>query len=678
MDTRAIAFLEMHIVTMPYYDINGGGVEVDDTYKIASARSNQYTPNDGSCMVWDNGQAESHGFVGETTDTQWLASDVTLTRGDIKPGITKELTSKTYQTGETIQNPVSAAPTDILNWTIKTENDGSNSISDYVLTDRMQAPYMFTGTVSYMVYTNSGSTIQVARPDQDYLFAIAKGEQEGTLTITTNQGNTSTLTVGGDPIKVSCKWYYSIKAGVTNDVIHNKIADMELSIMKDDSGNAVMSIHFLDETMAIPENGSSKLTLSTYNEGNTMENKQFVNTCFITPLVQTWDNTTSKGNMTTLETPFSDTEQPTVRNSASIATSYGFVTGALKRVTEVKDPDNTAASTDETNYIVLDETANLFHYTVSVNNSTPKAMEKLVLIDGLPEVGDHTAFLDDDFRFSEFKVSLADDPDFKVTVTDKDGNTTTLGPGNYTIEYSEKKEFTSEDWAGTSTWSDSKEGARAIRLIINDSTGALIPAESTISLDFTCKIDDPNVQPGQIAWNSFGYHCRLLGEALDLEAAPLKVGVKTPSVPELRKQVVDYSGQPSTVKKDETFCFLVYPGNALNGEYTTEQEWTEVLKNANTPYEKISVTVKAGESLSESVRLQTDQWKWTNGRDQFASSACSGTSSRESGKHAGYTRDGGCSADRTDDYDSCCGDTCIDFSAGVSAYSEEAQSISRR
>ena len=602
-----------NVITMPYYDFNNGGVIVDDECQIVSYRSRQYTPNDGGCDVLDNGQAENLGFIGGTNDTQWITSAVTVIRGGIKPGITKALTGKTSVTGATTPNPISAAPSDTLNWTIKTENDGTKSISDYVLTDRMQAPYMFTGEVSYLVYETPGDKFPLAKPASDYLFRIAKEAEDGTVAITTSTGEQKTLTLGGDPIVLSCEWNYSMLTTGTINTETTKTVEIKLSIVRDEEGNNVLSLYFPDSTMSIPENGSSELTLSTYNSTNTLENKQFINTCFVTPLTQIWDGTANKGNVVKLDTPFADGELPTVRNSAPVTTSYGYVTSSSKRVAEADNPDNTAACTDETNFIVLGDETKRFVYTLTVDNSTPKAMDKFILIDGLPDIDDHTVFLTSDPRFSEFKVSMADDPQFSVTVTDKEGNVATLNADSYTVEYSEKTEFTAEDWQGGGTWSASAANARSVRLKIFDASGTLIPAESTIALSFTCKVDSSDVQPGQIAWNSFGYHYRLINETNELEAAPLKVGVKVPSVPELRKQTVDHSGQPRTTEQDEAFRFLVYPGAALQGEYTTEEELIAAL--GDTPYEEFTVTVKAGESLSDSVRLQTDKWRWTKGQE---------------------------------------------------------------
>ena len=321
----------LNIVTMPYYDFNNGGGVVDNECKITSPKSDQYTPNDGGCDVVNNGQAESLGFTGGTNDTQWLTSEVTLIRGDIKPGITKALTSKTDQNGVTTQNPVSAAPTDTLNWTVKTENDGTNAISDYALTDRMQSPYMFTGNVSYTVYNTPDSNSLIAKPQSDYLFTIGNGTSEGTLSIRTNLGTTQALTVGGDPVTLKCGWYYN-KYSATSGGQYKQV-EVQLSVVQDSEGNAVLSLHFPDETMAIPENGYSLLTLSTNNPTGILVNKQFINTSFVTPMAQVWDGTANKGNVVTLVTPFGNGAMPSVRNSAPVTTSYGYVTGSSKQVT---------------------------------------------------------------------------------------------------------------------------------------------------------------------------------------------------------------------------------------------------------------------------------------------------------------------------------------------------------
>ena len=596
----------LNTISMPYYDYNGGGVEIDTDSRTVVANSDKYAPNDGGCELWDNGQAQNAGLTGGTTDTKWLTSQVTVVRGGIKPGITKALSSKTDVNGVETRNPVSALSTDTLNWAITAENDGTLAITDYVLTDVMQMPYGFSGKVDYRVYAPDGRVRWW--PYYGYLFEISPGNSDGMLRVSDpaygSDHWTTFVRIDGLSVTIPVHLKYS-----GNDYYGTWLS-IQLSFKHDEAGNLVMSIHFPKE-MAIPEGGKGVLKLSTKRIDSEVENRQFVNTAYITPLTQTWDGGTNKGNMTTLTTPFADNALPSVRNSAPVTTTYGYMTSSSIRITEAGNPANTAASTDDPNYIVLENAGKQFYYTLSVENTTNKAMNELILISNLPQTNDHSSFLESDPRFSEFKVSLAEESNFTVTVTAKDGTVITLDPSQYTIEFSDKTEYDASDWNGTSAWdSASADSTRSVRLKISDEAGTMIPEGSTVSLAFTCEIEG-DADPGTAAWNSFGYHYRLKGESFDLEAAPLKVGVKTPSVPELKKRIVDHTGKEITVEKDTAFSFLVYPGAALTGDYDTELALTEELDKQEVSYQKYTVKVPAGQSQSTPVPLAVEGWKWT-------------------------------------------------------------------
>ena len=580
-------------VSMPYYDYTGKGVTVDTGSKTVVANSATYTPNDGGCTLENNSQALVHGFTGGTSITQWLTSEVTVTRGEIRPGITKSLTSATDSYGVVTQNPTSVNSLDLLTWTVTAENDGSNRITDYVLTDVMQGPYMFTGKVSYS--------------SSNYLsFTISETENPDELEIRyvyyQNYTDTATLRVGGEPIELR----YGIISAERN-------CSVWLAISRDENGNAVMSIRIPGDRFSIPAGGRGVLTLRTKNATNVLENRQFLNTCFITPLSQSWDGRTNKGNVVDLETPFHEGALPSVRNSAPVTTAFGYITSSEKQVAEVERPENTAASKSTPNFIVLERNDSLFRYTLSVDNSAEKSMENLILIDSLPEPNDHTVFLKDDLRFSDFKVSLADEPSFVVTVTNRDSGSTVLDPNSYSIQYSTQTEFTDSDWDGSSTWSGTPGEARSLRLVIKDPTGVLIPQKSTVSLSFTCKIDG-DAEPGQIAWNSFGYHYKLVGETVELESAPLKVGVKTPSVPMLQKQLADHAGQPILAETDQTFAFLLYEGSPLETTYETTAQLLTALDDAQRAYREFSLSVPAGQSASDAIFLRDSGWVWVDGQ----------------------------------------------------------------
>ena len=606
----------LNTVSMPYFNYTGAGVSVDTGSTTLVENADKHLPNDGGCVVENNGQALNHGFTGGSSSTQWITSEVAVTRGEIKPGITKALTSATDINGKVTQNPVSVNSQDTLKWTVTVENDGVDRIEDYTLTDVMQAPYMFTGYVGYTTYTCKDTSGRREKCSSTW-FTIEKTDDDNKVRITNYDVD---LTLDGTPQKLS-----------------DSDGDSWIAIRRENDGTATLSIRFTDAKQAIPAGGYGELTLSTKNTTDQVVNKQFLNTCFVTPMAQIWDNTTNKGNMTELETPFAEGALPSVRNSAPVTATYGYSTSSIKYVTEVGDESNTASSGSNPNFIVLGSSGNLFRYTLSVDNSTPKAMDKLILIDSLPQPGDHTVFMENDPRFSDFKVSLAETPNFTLTVTDnKTHEPKILDPSSYSLKFSTATEFTACDWKGcsdcnescdcngsndckgSSDWNRSQNEARSIRLVIEDKDepALKIPAGSTVTLSFTCKVDAPAekpVDPGDIAWNSFGYHYKLVDNVAELEAAPLKVGVKIPSIPQLKKQLVDHAGQPIAAKENQTFSFLLYQGTPL-ADCQTAVEMEAALKASGKPFCTFDLTVLKDQSVSETIFLKSDGWEWENGK----------------------------------------------------------------
>ncbi len=596
-----------NILTMPYYNFNGGGVKIaSSSTKVANA--DKYTPNDGGCEIYSTSDVRSLGFIGGETDTQWLTSQVTVQRGNIKPGITKKLLSATDINGNVTKDPVSVNGGDTLRWAIVADNDGTIGITDYVLTDSMQAPYQFTGTVHFTGYNNYWSQDSTFS-DSDLMFDVdlftIKSWDEKGVTLTWDNG-TITLKTDGSFAKLWKRfdWWTPNR-------------NFYVAFSKDPkTGNAIMSLRFEEETWSLWPGCSGVLTLSTKNPENILANKQFFNTAFITPLAQTWDHTVNKGNYTGYQTPYGDAAD-TVRNSAPVSTAFGYATSSIKSIEEVLDRENRAASTDDRNYIALSDAEHEFTYTLTVNNINEKAMGSLLLIDRLPEVDDHTVFDENNPRESEFKVSFSSTPNFQVVVRTAGGTETTLDPTAYTLEFSDKTEFVEADWSGDSTdWYTDLANHRTVRLQIHDDTGERIPAKSSVSLRFNCKVDDPNTAlPGQIAWNAFGYHYSMLGESVYLDAAPLKVGVKIPVVPKVVKKLVDHKGAAMTAETEQTYSFLIYPGEALTETWETAEELKALLDGKGLTYKTFSATVPARASESEPVSLPENDgvWQWKRG-----------------------------------------------------------------
>ena len=572
-------------IAMPYFDCTGGGVEISEgssfTTRLGPAA---WLGNDGSCEIIDNAQAVASGRSGVSNDTQWLYSQVQQQRGAIKPGITKKLTAAVSQEGAVTNDPIAAHPSDTLRWAVTAVNDGESPIVDYVLTDTMQAPYRFDGDVVYTVSRSDGIDVSLGIKE---LFSISTASDG--LSARVKASEAKTVKVNGDPVNIRIIGDRQIAVRLTQDA---------------ETGNYTLSIRFPDAYWGIPAGGTGVLTLETKRADNTLENKVFVNTCFLTPMAQSWDNTTNRGNVTVLDGVFGENNMSSVRNSAPVTTAYGFVTSSRKSVAEKGKPGNTAACDATPNYIVLPGTDSRFTYTLTVDAPEDRAMDKLIFIDGLPEPNDHSAFQNDDPRYSEFKVAFADDPNVTVTVTKQDRSVSTLTAGQFKVEYSAKTEFDADDWKGSSRWDDSSTGARSLRVTILDSSGALIPAKSHVSVRFDAKIAG-EAQSGQTAWNSFGYHYSVVEDSNELEAAPLKCGVMLPIIPEIVKQVVDRSGNPACVKSSKTFRFLVYTGESL--KETNEAALAEALTKGERKAALIELNVAAGES--ESGRRKLDDLK---------------------------------------------------------------------
>ena len=588
-------------IAMPYFDYTGGGVEISEgtafTTRLGPAA---WQGNDGSCEIIDNAQAVASGRSGVSNDTQWLYSQVQQQRGTIKPGITKKLTAAVSQTGTVTNDPIAAHPSDTLRWAVTAVNDGESPITDYVLTDTMQAPYRFDGDVVYTVSRSDGKVVLGPSYGLRVLFSISTAS-DGLSAEVQTYVETKTVTVNGDPVNIRVDGDRQIAVRLTQDA---------------ETGNYTLSIRFPEANWGIPAGGTGVLTLETKRSDNKLENKVFVNTCFLTPMAQSWDNTTNRGNVTVLDGVFGKDGMPSVRNSAPVTTAYGFVTSSRKSVAEKGKPGNTAACDETPNYIVLPGTNSRFTYTLTVDAPEEGAMDKLIFIDGLPAPNDHSSFQNDDPRYSEFKVAFADDPNVTVTVT-KNGSVSTLRADRFKVEYSTKTEFDADDWKGNSQWNGSSTDARSLRVTILDPSGALIPARSRVSVRFDAKIAG-EAQSGQTAWNSFGYHYKVVDNSSELEAAPLKCGVMLPIIPEIVKQVVDRSGNPACVKSSKTFRFLVYTGASL--KETNEAALSEALRDDGREAALIELTVAAGRSESDRRKLDDlkvctyagGQWKKTS------------------------------------------------------------------
>ena len=613
----------VNTIMMPFTDYTGQGLDISEL-EVEASDLNGLNPNDGNCVKITDEQAAAYGFVREDGDThnQWLASEVTLTRGKILPGIRKTAVNSNASIDAEVQ------------WNIQTHNDGTGPLNDYVVTDEIESPYKFIGEVSYEIYLKGdfvngtdGKPKPVSKSGtatSSRLFNIYENnmDTDGDIVLKDCVGNEHVLTKATGYIKefeCHCLLWY-------NDKYEQNTLPVKVSFEKTANGNQKINIHFLSSLSAnpntykeywgIPAGGYGNLKISVKNESGIYSNKPYVNRAWMTPvgLNRDFSQNPDHGNLTSLN--IYNKTYPSVVSEASVNVSTGYFTTSEIRIKE--SDSNKAASTDEKNYIIIDDKTSTFRYELEVTTPVEVDPTKFVLIDNLPETGDHTTFGTSVPRRSEFKIDFAQEPNVSVKITDPNGNNPiTLNPNQYQIGYSTATTYTSADWDGTSAWGNDSANARSIRVVITDPE--VLNANSKIILSFDAVINDANAMPGQTAWNSFGYHYEVIknpGEdAIALEAAPLPVGIRFPSVPEILKKLQNLNGEPYTTDERLTFNFLIYKGNAVkeldnisSGNDMITQLRNTMASKGISQYFLQEVTVPAGSSESAVYKLIPTQW----------------------------------------------------------------------
>ena len=372
-------------------------------------------------------------------------------------------------------------------------------------------------------------------------------------------------------------------------------------------------------------------------------NKTYTNTAWLTPLRDDlgWDGTATKGVIDKkLSAPYWDKTRTSIRSSANVMVSYGYSTSSSIAVSQTDPADHTVYSTssDEADTTtILPDKNDKVHYTLTVDNTvyaSPQALTKLVLINNLPQEGDHNPFQDDDMRGSEYQMSLTEGNTFtvKASIRQNDGTfeTKVIDPKYIKIQYSKDVSFDGDDWNGKESvkWTTNPEGARSFRIIIDDPSGAAMPAHSKVTVEYDAKADTPDsIDPGQTAYNSFGYHYQL-ENGTELEAAPMGVGLRTPYVPTLQKRLETPDGTAMAAGADAKFNFVIYDGDAviLKDDFT-EADLVKALQGRTYTY--VAKTVDPGKMESDAPWLKdlkqysyadntwqktgTD-WTWQNGQ----------------------------------------------------------------
>ncbi|WP_307738159.1 SpaA isopeptide-forming pilin-related protein [uncultured Varibaculum sp.] len=667
--------LSRNQIAMPYDNQQGQKIQVNPDIEITSQPLGQAPANDGDRQIIDTNNANKNGFVGGDDNTQWLSSQVDLTRGAILPGVSKKLVAKKNAAGTITKDPKAAGYPDTLTWEVTAHNDGKQPITDYVISDRLDPNYVFTGTVTYTCHPpkldNTGGYGWGSNDcDEGYQLLTflddwkydAQGNPQSVTVRYRNPAYSSTsntLTVNGEPLAVLGN------RTVFHVSLTSKDGKLQFNVRvipgTDGQKTPGQTRYSVPGNPLMPE-GTATLQLSSKNPKQTGDYRMVFNNAYVTPIGESFDqgalkhgsnaaqdlklSTTTSENHNDPGQPDSTVNPyycwkdnaigyvcasedknklPSVQADAFVPIAQDAYTSSIKSVEEKAKPDNKVMSTGEKNYISLPSQGSLFTYTLEVKNNTDDSIPRITLIDNLPQTGDNYTFTGAPERGSQFKVGFADEPNLTVEVNNGDGTWTTIDPSKYTVEYSDKAiGFTEKDWDGsaTSDWgTERKASSRSLRVNFTDSAD-ILKGGASLRVRFDAKIaggENPN--PGDIAWNTFGYNYRAPG-GLDLEAIPLKVGVKVPAEMQLLKQVQDENKEPLKLSKATVYNFVVYTGEKLTPEEMTEKTLIENLKKAGRSYIEVKVPVAKDASSSEKISLTalegkpaspSGTWTWKNG-----------------------------------------------------------------
>ena len=577
-------------------------------------------PNDDTNpTINENAWAADCGFAVDSADetTKWLTSTVTQHLGKVEIGLSKTVYGSTKSPNT---KPNAVGNEEEVCWSVLVENKGTTALEDYVISDEIQEPYRITSVYAYF-----GTTEAELKSGNTYAFlcSIRDYDKASDTFLVANQR----LKVNGDPIKIQADTHGGT---YRSHPVVEKDPSFYIAIVRDTvSGKLRVNVRLAGPTWAVQSGTYTDFRFWTEKpDDSRLVNKTYTNTAWLTPLRDDlgWDGTATKGVIDKkLSAPYWDKTRTSIRSSANVMVSYGYSTSSSIAVSQTDPADHTVYSTssDEADTTtILPDKNDKVHYTLTVDNTvyaSPQALTKLVLINNLPQEGDHNPFQDDDMRGSEYQMSLTEGNTFtvKASIRQNDGTfeTKVIDPKYIKIQYSKDVSFDGDDWNGKESvkWTTNPEGARSFRIIIDDPSGAAMPAHSKVTVEYDAKADTPDsIEPGQTAYNSFGYHYEVNGGTA-LEAAPSGVGLRTPYVPTLQKRLETPDGEAMAAGADAKFNFVIYDGAAVTlKDDFTEADLAKALQGRTYTY--VAKKVDPGQMESDAPWLKDlKQYSYANG-----------------------------------------------------------------
>lgn len=232
-----------------------------------------------------------------------------------------------------------------------------------------------------------------------------------------------------------------------------------------------------------------------------------------------------------------------VRAEASVDIFFGDGrTEAWKEITGTFNGDTkTASGKDRSNNTVIADAGSRVTYALNVTNHVANGITNLVIVDRLPAVGDN-GIVNNMPRNSDFTVRFTKEPDISVSIVKKDGKTSKLDSGSYSVTFADWNTAVGKgsaladiDWEpGGAKWSQSSEGANSLRLEITNEALENVNESDTIVVTYDAVLpeaEELNLTDELIAWNTFGYayKARESRNQATITVEPPKVGVQIPT-----------------------------------------------------------------------------------------------------------------------------------------------------
>ena len=552
-------------IGLPYYDYCDTPVVLAaDSLNLKMGRAENY----GDCEILNKSQTAKYGLStdGFADDQEWLVSDVVLSKGKVIPNLTARATGL-YKGSEYIADPASGMHNDSIEWTAECTNTGDFGLNGYTFTSISQAPYSFQG----LVKLNGADLFEIRRSDEPEFFdgiyvVIKKGERTHYFSVDKN----SVITIS-EP---------SYLPNVLNSGI-------EIGFFVNETGDEVLSVSMTDKPKIEEYGGKMKFSVCTKNLSAEYKNTSYINTMQIQP-----NNDIFNPKDVLFGNPIGDN---TVEAVAMLPVAYGEVVSSNLQIYQKDDDGNRANSTDSKNYIVLPNKADRVIYSLNLSNNTSSNVDKLVLIDNLPQKDDKLTFGDGE-RHSKFTVNLASD--IKVLVND-----TELSADKFSVDYTDRTSFINQDWKGTSSWDDTPTSeTRSFRVIIDDNS--IIAKNSTVKVQFEADIPSgQEIAQGDTAWNSFGYHYTL--SSRELESSSAVIGLRSPTTPTIQKVLKTVTDKECAAKEDMQFTYIIYEGEEIDcGSDITEYSLYLAMNSNGRRYTYLTVDIPQGQAQSEAVQLK--------------------------------------------------------------------------